>query len=61
MNTQTQIRFSSDFEITSNSPAFTKMVRECFGGHQAVVKTYLDVPPTSSKNRAKRARKKSKK
>jgi hypothetical protein len=55
------ISFFSDFEITSDSPAFSKMVAECFGNEQPITKTYLEPSPNNSKNRAKRARKKSKK
>jgi hypothetical protein len=55
------ISFFSGFEITSNSPAFSKMVAECFGNDQPITKTYLEPSLNNSKNRAKRARKKSKK
>ena len=55
------ISFFSDFEITSDSPAFSKIVAECFGNEQPITKTYLEPSPNNSKNRAKRARKKSKK
>ena len=61
-NTQNDsISFFSDFEITSYSPAFSKIVAECFGNEQPITKTYLEPSPNNSKNRAKRARKKSKK
>lgn len=61
-NTQNDsISFFSDFEITSHSPAFSKMVAECFGNDQPITKTYSEPASKNSKNRAKRARKKSKK
>jgi hypothetical protein len=55
------ISLFSDFEITSNSPAFSKMVAECFGNDYPISKTYSEPFTNNSKNRAKRARKKSKK
>jgi hypothetical protein len=55
------ISFFSDFEIESYSPAFSKMVAECFGNEQPITKTYSESSPNNSKNRAKCARKKSKK
>lgn len=54
------ISFFSDFEITSYSPAFSKMVAECFGNDQPIIKTYLEPSPNDSKKRVKLARKRAK-